>query len=65
LIDVRELSRLTGLSVNTLYSWVSQGKIPFVKWGRLTKFDLQAIDEWIKENTIRQERFDSLPSQQR
>lgn len=61
LIDVRELSRLTGLSVNTLYSWVSQRRIPFVKCGRLTKFDLQAIDEWIRQNTVRPESFDEFP----
>jgi len=61
LIDVRELSRLTGLSVNTLYPWVSQRRIPFVKCGRLTKFDLHAIDEWIRQNTVRPESFDEFP----
>jgi len=51
LIDINELSEYTGLSKNTIYSWVSQRKIPFVKCGRLTKFDLQRIDEWIEENS--------------
>lgn len=64
LINVEEFSELTGLSKSTIYSWVSQRRIPFVKCGRLTKFDLEAIDKWIKENTVKEERFDNLPAQQ-
>lgn len=64
LINVEELSELTGLSKSTIYSWVSQRRIPFVKCGRLTKFDLEAIDKWIKHNTVKEERFDNLPVQQ-
>lgn len=46
------------ISVNTVYSWVSQRKIPFVKCGRLTKFDVQRIDEWIRENSVEEKEFD-------
>jgi len=52
LIDIRELSEYTGLAVNTLYCWVSQRKIPFVKVGRLTKFDLRDIDRIIENNKV-------------
>lgn len=51
LIDINELSEYIGLSKNTIYSWVSQRRIPFVKCGRLTKFDLKRIDSWIEENS--------------
>jgi len=51
LIDINELSQYIGLSKNTIYSWVSQRKIPFVKCGRLTRFDLKRIDSWIEENS--------------
>jgi len=61
LVNVRELSELLGISINTIYSWVSQRRIPFVKCGRLTRFDLHAIDEWIAENTVREERFEKIP----
>lgn len=57
LINVDELSELTGLSTSTIYSWVSQRRIPFVKCGRLTKFDLERIDEWIEENSIEEKQF--------
>jgi len=52
LININELSELTGLSVNTLYSWVSQRRIPYVKIGRLTKFDLKKIDDWIEKMSV-------------
>ncbi len=57
LINIQELSQLLGLSTNTLYSWVSQKRIPYVKCGRLTKFDLREIDKWIAENTVEERKF--------
>ncbi len=57
LINVNELSEYIGLSTSTIYSWVSQRRIPFVKCGRLTKFDLQRIDEWIKESSVEEKKF--------
>ncbi len=57
LININELSEYIGLSTNTIYSWVSQRRIPFVKCGRLTKFDIQRIDEWIKESSVEEKKF--------
>lgn len=60
LLNVKEVSELTGLSKNTIYCWVSQRRIPFVKCGRLTKFDLQKIDEWIEENSVEEQKFEPI-----
>ena len=57
LININELSEYIGLSISTLYSWVSQRRIPFVKCGRLTKFDLERIDEWIEESSVEEKKF--------
>ena len=57
LININELSEYTGLSPSTLYTWVNQRRIPFVKCGRLTKFDLERIDEWIKESSVEEKKF--------
>lgn len=54
LLSVEELSRYTGLSRWTLYEWVSQQRIPFVKLGRKLAFDLKRIDELIDEGTLGQ-----------
>ena len=52
LISIQELSELIGVKVSTLYEWVSKKNIPYVKVGRLTKFDLNKIDNWITERSI-------------
>ncbi len=57
LINPKELSDMLEISVNTVYSWVSQRKIPFVKCGRLTRFDVQRIEDWIKEHSIEEQEF--------
>ena len=51
LFDIHEAARYTGVSVTTLYKWVSQRKIPHIKMGSLLKFDPTKLDEWIKQQT--------------
>lgn len=53
LLNIREVAEYTGLSVHTLYTMVSQRRIPYVKAGRLTKFDLKTIDAWIERNSVK------------
>ena len=52
LLTIKETSEYLGISVNTLYSWVSQKKIDYVKIGRLTKFDIKVIDKFIENNSV-------------
>jgi excisionase family DNA binding protein len=51
-LSIQETAEFTGLSRHTLYTMVSQRRIPFVKMGRLTKFDVGLLDAWIKQNTV-------------
>jgi len=57
LIDVKQLSESTGLSVFTLYSWINQKKIPYVKVGRLVRFDPRKIEKWIEENSVEEKNW--------
>jgi len=52
LFDIQEAAQYTGVSVTTLYKWVSQRKIPHIKMERLVKFDPAGLDEWIKQQTV-------------
>ena len=52
LLTIKEASEYLGISVNTLYSWVSQKKIDYVKIGRLTKIELEVIDKFIENNSV-------------
>jgi excisionase family DNA binding protein len=52
LLTIHEVAEYTGLSVHTLYTMVSQRRIPFIKVGRLTKFDRTLLDEWLAKHTV-------------
>ena len=56
LLDIQEMAQYSGLSVHTLYTMVSQRRIPFVKMGRLTKFDRVEIDKWIVTHSVKVRR---------
>jgi excisionase family DNA binding protein len=52
LIDIAELERRTAIKQATLRKYVVQRKIPFVKIGRLVRFDLSEIEGWIRERKV-------------
>jgi len=52
LLNIRGASEYLGLSPHTLYTMVSQRRVPFVKVGRLTKFDVALLEEWLKKHTV-------------
>ena len=52
LLNITELSEMIGIKHNTIYHWVSQRRVPFVKVGGRTKFDIIEIDKWIKESSV-------------
>jgi predicted DNA-binding transcriptional regulator AlpA len=48
LIDIHELSALTGIAVGTLYHWCSERKLPCVHLSaRCLRFSLPVIREWL------------------
>ena len=51
-VDIKEISEYLGSTVNTVYSWVHQKKIPYVKMGRLVRFDIKKIEEWLEDNSV-------------
>ena len=56
LLDIQDVATYTGLSVHTLYTMVSQRRIPYVKIGRLTKFDRHELDKWIAGHSVKARR---------
>jgi predicted DNA-binding transcriptional regulator AlpA len=51
LIDIHELSQLTGIAIGTLYHWVGSGtRIPCVRLSaRCLRFRREEIIEWINQ----------------
>jgi excisionase family DNA binding protein len=52
LMSVKDAAAYTGLSPHTIYSMVSERRIPFIKVGRLVKFDETMLQAWIKQHTV-------------
>ena len=57
LIDKQELAKQLGVKISTLYSWIHQKRIPYVKIGRLVKFDQKDINIWIQSRKIEARNF--------
>ena len=53
-LGMAECSEYIGITKGTLYSWVSHKRIPYIKIGKLVKFDLKEIEPWIKERRIKE-----------
>jgi excisionase family DNA binding protein len=52
LLKTDEAAELLGIRPWTLRGWVSEGRVPYVKLGRLVRFDDKRLEEWIAMNCI-------------
>lgn len=44
----KELSEFLNVPIKTIYGWIYQNKIPYIRIGpRLIRFDLVEIEKWI------------------
>jgi len=48
LIDVDELAEYLKLKKQTIYNWLSDGKISGIKVGGVWRFDRKEVDSWLK-----------------
>jgi excisionase family DNA binding protein len=52
LISVNDAAQFLAVSPSTLYGWVWQRRIPFVKVGRAVRFDMADLERFVAENRI-------------
>ncbi|MGB3342171.1 MAG: helix-turn-helix domain-containing protein [bacterium] len=50
LMTIEQLSELISVKKKTIYDWTHKGLIPYIKLGRLLRFDAGKIEKWIKNN---------------
>ena len=50
LLTIREAAQYLAVSVSTLYGWVWQRRIPFIKMGRALRFDPHDLAAFIEAN---------------
>ena len=59
LVDINELSRRLSIPRGSLYNLVYQRRIPFLKIGRSLRFDVDAIEQYLKRHSQDKRREDS------
>jgi len=52
LMTVKEAARYIGLAEKTLYTKIRQRQIAYMKVGRLVKFDRNALNDWLQQQTV-------------
>ena len=48
LLTIEDLSARLKVSVSTIYGWIHDGRVPYVKLGRMVRFEPAAIENWIR-----------------
>ena len=52
LVSVEQAARILSVSVSTLYAWVWQRRIAFIKLGCALRFDVSDLQEFIRHNRV-------------
>jgi len=52
LVNIAEAARFLAVSPSTLYGWVWQRRISFVKVGRAVRFDMADLERFVAQNRI-------------
>ena len=48
-LSVEEIAQHLGVQRETIYKWVAKRKMPSHKVGRLLKFQVNEVDQWVRE----------------
>ena len=47
-LSVAEICTYLGIKRDTVYKWISEKKLPAHRVGKLWKFKMSEVDEWVK-----------------
>ena len=53
LIDVQTLSSFLNVKPKTIYDWIHKDYIPYIKLGRLVRFNAEEIRKWLESKRHR------------
>lgn len=53
LLKPKEVAEMIGVETSTIYQWTSQGFIPYVKLGRLVRFNEDDVMKWLRNKARR------------
>lgn len=52
LLTAPQLVPLLGMSRTTIYQYVADGRIPYIRIGTMIRFDPHAIAAWLREHAV-------------
>ncbi len=52
LLSPQELSDVLSISIETVYAWTSQKRIPYIKMGRLVRFNADEVNKWLEKQRV-------------
>ena len=52
LLSPQELSEVLSISIETVYAWTSQKRIPYIKMGRLVRFNADEVNRWLERQKV-------------
>lgn len=52
LLDIQETAAWLGVEERHVRRLVAERRIPFIKWGKLLRFDPDAVDDWLDECVV-------------
>lgn len=52
LMNITQLSEVINVKKKTIYDWTHKGLIPYIKIGRLVRFDINDIEKWLKHRKM-------------
>ena len=53
-LSVEEIAAHLGIKRDTVYKWITRKQLPAHKLGKLWKFNLREVDEWVRSGRISQ-----------
>ena len=51
LLTKENLAAYLRVSIRTIDTWVCRNKVPYIKVGRIVRFDKKVIDRWLEEKS--------------
>jgi len=52
LLEAHDVADMLNVKLSTVYTWVLEGYLPAIKLGKLVRFKLDEVLEWIEGNRV-------------
>ncbi|MCK5833992.1 helix-turn-helix domain-containing protein [bacterium] len=52
LLEAKDVAEMLNVKLTTVYTWALEGYLPAFKFGKLVRFRLNEVLEWIEDNKV-------------